>query len=111
MLRIPNPVAYRCTNCGEPAVLVEFPTGLLPVHCGTYRQTCLAPPHIPTKSARHGQQPATTARYAMGLNPDNTLPPLSFGRSRLGRQSRLLRAGGSSLNDARAGFDNGKAAD
>jgi hypothetical protein len=54
MLRIPNPIAYQCTNCGEPAVLVEFPTRLLPVHCGTYRQTCLAPPHIPTKSPRHG---------------------------------------------------------
>ncbi|MDT7658471.1 MAG: hypothetical protein QOF38_3186, partial [Pseudonocardiales bacterium] len=36
MLRNPNPIAYPCSNCGEPAVLVEFPTGLLPVHCGTY---------------------------------------------------------------------------
>jgi hypothetical protein len=54
MLRIPNPVAYQCTNCGEPAVLVEFPTGLLPVHCGTYRQTRLAPRHFSTKSPQRG---------------------------------------------------------
>jgi hypothetical protein len=40
MLRIPNPVTYPCANCGESAVLVEFPTGLHPVHCGTYREEC-----------------------------------------------------------------------
>ena len=42
MLGIPNPIAYTCTNCGEPAVVAEFPTGLYPVHCGTYRYTCPA---------------------------------------------------------------------
>jgi hypothetical protein len=40
MLRISNPTAYRCMNCGTPAVLVEFPTGVYPVHCGTYRHQC-----------------------------------------------------------------------
>jgi hypothetical protein len=39
-MRIPNPVAYRCSHCGHPAVMVQFPTGLHPVHCGTYRATC-----------------------------------------------------------------------
>jgi hypothetical protein len=43
-MRIPNPVAYRCRHCGHPAVVVEYPTGLHPVHCGTYRATC-APAH------------------------------------------------------------------
>ncbi|HEX4247269.1 MAG TPA: hypothetical protein VH008_05340 [Pseudonocardia sp.] len=43
MLGIPNPVAYPCANCGEPAVLAEYPTGLLPVHCGTFRAACRPP--------------------------------------------------------------------
>jgi hypothetical protein len=40
MLRISNPTAYQCANCGAPAVLAEFPTGTYPVHCGTYRHQC-----------------------------------------------------------------------
>jgi hypothetical protein len=74
MLRIPNPVAYQCTNCGEPAVLVEFPTGLLPVHCGTYRQTCLAPQHIPTKSPPHG----ATVSNPPPTDPSSVSAPRGF---------------------------------
>lgn len=40
MLRIPNPVAQPCAQCGQPTVLAEFPTGLHRVHCGTYRYHC-----------------------------------------------------------------------
>ena len=57
MLGIPNPVAYPCANCGEPAVLAEYPTGLLPVHCGTYRAACRPPRrgtsrHTPSSDGR-----------------------------------------------------------
>lgn len=40
MIRIPNPVATPCPDCGEPTVLAEYATGLHRVHCGTYRYTC-----------------------------------------------------------------------
>jgi hypothetical protein len=60
MLRIPNPIAYPCSNCGEPAVLVEFPTGLLPVHCGTYRETCPPPRPVQRRSPRRSPRRGCT---------------------------------------------------
>jgi hypothetical protein len=54
MIGIPNPVAYACANCGEPAVLAEFPTGLHPVHCGTYSETCPPPRHARLHARRRG---------------------------------------------------------
>jgi hypothetical protein len=59
MLGIPNPVAYPCANCGEPAVLAEYPTGLLPVHCGTYRAACRPPRRGGT---RNGSRPGALSR-------------------------------------------------
>ena len=67
MLGIPNPVAYPCANCGEPAVLAEYPTGLLPVHCGTYRAACRPPRR---GAARRGSgaawRPSRRARTVSG---------------------------------------------
>jgi hypothetical protein len=64
MLRIPNPVAQPCVDCGSPTVFAEFPTGLHRVHCGTYRYGCgtssrrrtrrgLAPATRPAPSVEH----------------------------------------------------------
>jgi len=43
MLRIPNPRANPCPECGELTVLAEHVTGLYRVHCGTYRYSCPQP--------------------------------------------------------------------
>jgi hypothetical protein len=77
MLGIPNPVAYPCANCGEPAVLAEFPTGLLPVHCGTYREVC--PPR------RHATRPARRRTVSGPPRSASTAHALRGLRHRLSR--------------------------
>lgn len=67
-MRIPNPVAYRCHHCGAPAVVVEYPTGLAPVHCGTYRATC-SPTHVeqPDNSRTLVSTPPTATAHTSAL--------------------------------------------
>lgn len=43
MMRFPNPVAVACVFCGQLTVIAETSTGLVQVHCGTWRWQC----HIP----------------------------------------------------------------
>jgi hypothetical protein len=43
MMRFPNPVVVACLSCGQPTVIAETSTGLVQVHCGTWRWQC----HIP----------------------------------------------------------------
>lgn len=61
MLRIPNPVAQPCVDCGSPTVFAEFPTGLHRVHCGTYRYGCGTPSRRGLASA---SRPAPVAEHA-----------------------------------------------
>lgn len=39
-MRFPDPVAVSCAICGYPTVLAETPTGVVWVHCGTWRWQC-----------------------------------------------------------------------
>jgi hypothetical protein len=55
MIRIPNPTASPCQECGEPTVIAEFATGPYRVHCGTYRASCTSSRIRGTGRGKHGR--------------------------------------------------------
>lgn len=92
MLGIPNPVAYRCANCGEPAVLAEYPTGLLPVHCGTYRAACRPP-----RRGAARQRPSRRARTVSAPPRAALLTGMAHHERPRRRVDRRLRAAAAEL--------------